>query len=69
MCIGSEPGMLDYNMWPWFERTSASGIFQGKVMPEGKYPNLRAWMNNMYKTDAVKATGRYSKIQWKNSST
>ncbi|XP_046563180.1 LOW QUALITY PROTEIN: pyrimidodiazepine synthase-like [Haliotis rubra] len=54
---GATPCMVDFTLWPWFER---DGVVE-KVAPkyaitENNFPNLAAWQKRMYELPAVKAT-------------
>ena len=48
---GSEAGMLDYMMWPWFERLPMILTLSADV-----HPNLTNWYNLMQNDPAVKET-------------
>ncbi|XP_077979066.1 glutathione S-transferase omega-1-like [Glandiceps talaboti] len=50
---GSQPGMLDYNMWPWFERLSQAAD-SGFSVFAGKLPVLKTYVDNMLADEAVK---------------
>ena len=58
---GSDPGMLDYFIWPWFERIGITEAEQTKgvdLLPKDRFPVLTRWMDDMWKTVAVKAVGK-----------
>ncbi|XP_017771680.1 PREDICTED: pyrimidodiazepine synthase-like [Nicrophorus vespilloides] len=42
---GSNPGMVDYMLWPWGERAKTIGIILGEKLPilDGDLPCLRSW--------------------------
>ena len=53
MIVGSKPALVDYNVWPWFERFPA--IDPGKtVLPSDRFPKLTAWVKRMEQLPAVK---------------
>ncbi|CAF4010148.1 unnamed protein product, partial [Rotaria sp. Silwood1] len=51
---GSTPAMIDYMIWPWFERfpflREAGYVFNA----DGKFPKLAAWIKAMEASNAVK---------------
>ncbi|XP_035680455.1 glutathione S-transferase omega-1-like [Branchiostoma floridae] len=51
---GSQPGALDYNLWPWFERFSTIPN-RSEELSERRVPRLTAWMERMLEQPAVKA--------------
>ncbi|KRT84505.1 Glutathione S-transferase, partial [Oryctes borbonicus] len=55
---GTEPGMVDYMIWPWAERAAVIDLTYGQKIPipEGKIPHIRTWCENMKKLDVIKAT-------------
>lgn len=54
---GDLPGMLDYMIWPWFERTDAYGIVVSKcILPTDRFKKLNEWKEAMKEDDAVKIT-------------
>ncbi|XP_056641715.1 pyrimidodiazepine synthase-like [Diorhabda sublineata] len=46
---GDKPGMVDYMIWPWAERSSCIAIKLGQKLPfgDGDIPLLRKWRKNM----------------------
>jgi glutathione S-transferase len=48
---GDEAGMLDYMIWPWFERLPTMYTLSADT-----YPNLTDWFNRMQHEPAVKET-------------
>jgi len=52
---GSVPQMVDYMIWPWFERLAAAPLQLGasRSIPEESFPALTAWKGNMLKDAAV----------------
>nr|CAD7438522.1 unnamed protein product [Timema bartmani] len=59
---GDSPGLVDYIIWPWFERMKAVRELHGKgdiQIPEdkkSKAARVEAWKNNMEQQKAVKET-------------
>jgi len=54
---GDLPGMLDYMIWPWFERIDAFGtVVPDCVLPTDRYKKLNEWKEAMTEDDAVKIT-------------
>ncbi|OWF35357.1 glutathione S-transferase omega-1-like [Mizuhopecten yessoensis] len=55
---GDKPTMLDYFVWPWFERMGVfSAILPGvDPMPAKQFPKLTAWVEVMKSLPAVKET-------------
>ncbi|PSN45355.1 hypothetical protein C0J52_06540 [Blattella germanica] len=55
---GENPGMLDYMMWPWSERSKVPSALQDKefTFPKEKFPTLVAWREAMKEVEAVKET-------------
>jgi len=50
------PGMMDYLLWPWFERIHAFNlVFQGEGLefPEQRFPNIYKWMQRMAEEETV----------------
>ena len=51
------PGMLDYFLWPWFERVDLFGrVFPGENLEfsaQAKYSKLLAWMERMSEEPTV----------------
>jgi hypothetical protein len=49
--------MVDYHIWPWFERLetlekTAGGI---DILPKGRFPKLNSYVAHMKEVPAVKA--------------
>ncbi|XP_018334393.1 pyrimidodiazepine synthase [Agrilus planipennis] len=65
--FGSRPGMLDYMLWPWAERSAAVKIAHGNEcsLEKDKFPKLRAWKSAMLDDPAVKATYNEPEKFWK----
>ncbi|KAJ9590881.1 hypothetical protein L9F63_016086 [Diploptera punctata] len=55
---GDKPGMVDYMIWPWFERLDAlKKISDNKfVIPESRIKKLAHWMKSMKSDEAVKVS-------------
>lgn len=55
---GDNPGMLDYMMWPWSERSKIPSALQGKEFhfPKENYPKLVAWREAIKDVKAVRDT-------------
>lgn len=53
---GSQPGMVDYMIWPWCERADMLIIVAGErfVLPEKRFPKLLQWKKLMKDDEAVK---------------
>uniref|UniRef100_A0A1B6F9D4 Glutathione transferase n=1 Tax=Cuerna arida TaxID=1464854 RepID=A0A1B6F9D4_9HEMI len=53
---GEEPGMLDYMIWPWFERLPTSELIFGEQFrfPEEKLKSLTSWIALMKEDKVVK---------------
>ena len=50
---GSKPGMVDYMLWPWFERLPLL-TEKGFVFNEnGRFPKLEAWIAAMHADENV----------------
>jgi len=52
----SHPGMLDYFLWPWFERIDAySLVFPGEGLdyPSHRFRHITAWMDRMKEERSV----------------
>ncbi|XP_071959678.1 glutathione S-transferase omega-1-like [Antedon mediterranea] len=47
---GSQPGMVDYMMWPWFERW----VLLDDIFPKDNFPTILTWRKNMIAAPAVK---------------
>jgi len=53
---GNEPSMLDYHIWPFFERMPSVKKLRGiDMLPADKFPKLSKWVENMLQLPAVKA--------------
>ncbi|XP_077978839.1 glutathione S-transferase omega-1-like [Glandiceps talaboti] len=52
---GSQPGMLDYNMWPLFERLHRLAEIYDFVVFGEKIPTLKTYVDNMLLDEGVKA--------------
>uniref|UniRef100_A0A1B6M7Z1 GST N-terminal domain-containing protein n=1 Tax=Graphocephala atropunctata TaxID=36148 RepID=A0A1B6M7Z1_9HEMI len=52
---GDKPGMVDYVIWPWFERIQMFKILHGDqfVFPKDRLPNLAQWLTRMVADEAV----------------
>ena len=48
--------MLDFHMWPWFERVPYMDV----LLPKESLPKLNQWAVSMRELDAVKATGAFA---------
>ncbi|XP_021942858.1 pyrimidodiazepine synthase-like isoform X1 [Zootermopsis nevadensis] len=55
---GDNPGMLDYIMWPWSERSKVPSALQDKEFhfQKEKFPTLVAWRDAMKDVNAVRDT-------------
>ncbi|KAK3086228.1 hypothetical protein FSP39_015463 [Pinctada imbricata] len=52
---GDNVGMIDYNLWPFFERVETyTVIFNREILPKDKFPRLRAYIERMMSLPAVK---------------
>lgn len=52
----AHPGMLDYFLWPWFERVHMySLVFEEEALrfPESRFPNLATWIHRMSEDKTV----------------
>lgn len=53
-----QPGVLDFNIWPWFERLDVFPIAYpdvgGTLLPEKSFPKLNAWVEVMNDEPVVK---------------
>ena len=57
--------MLDYHIWPWFERLSTTAFEKTHnidLLPIDYFPRMTSWIADMWKTDAVKAVGQLFKL-------
>lgn len=51
---GSEPRMIDFMIWPWFERFHATEKLVNQIfISDGSMPNLTAYMDRMLSVPAV----------------
>jgi glutathione S-transferase len=62
---GSKPAMIDYMIWPWFERIPSLKEAGFVLNADGKQPKLAAWVKAMQENDAVKKTKVPEEIQKK----
>lgn len=53
---GSEPAMIDYMIWPWFELLPALKEYGFVLNANGNLPKLAAWCQAMLANDAVAKT-------------
>ncbi|XP_060067079.1 glutathione S-transferase omega-1-like [Ylistrum balloti] len=55
---GDKPSMLDFFVWPWFERMAVMVAMMSEVnpFPAEKFPKLTAWVEVMKTLPAVKET-------------
>ena len=54
--VGDQPSLLDFHIWPWFERFPTLEKLGGvKIVPEDKFPRLSSWIKNMREVPAVKS--------------
>jgi len=55
---GSQPGMVDFMIWPWCERADMLIIVAGDrfVLPEKRFPKLLQWKRLMKEDEAVKSS-------------
>jgi glutathione S-transferase len=54
---GTNCGMADFHLWPFFERFDAISELSGNdILPAAKFPQLTAWKSLMETLDAVKKT-------------
>jgi len=52
---GNEPSMLDYHIWPFFERMPAVSKLRGvDLLPADKFPKLSKWVETVKQLPAVK---------------
>ncbi|CAF1565883.1 unnamed protein product, partial [Adineta steineri] len=50
---GSKPAMIDYMLWPWFERFPFLSDGNFEFNSDGNFPKLAAWVNGMEANEAV----------------
>ena len=51
---GNTVGLVDYHVWPWFERFPLLSTLSGAdVLPAARYPKLSAWVGHMEALPAV----------------
>nr|XP_006820906.1 PREDICTED: glutathione S-transferase omega-1-like [Saccoglossus kowalevskii] len=62
---GSQPGMLDYNMWPFLERLKNTEIITGETIFSDKVPLLDKYIDDMMKDGPVKETYTSPEVQLK----
>nr|XP_006820907.1 PREDICTED: glutathione S-transferase omega-1-like [Saccoglossus kowalevskii] len=62
---GSQPGMLDYNMWPFLERLKNKEIITGETIFSDKVPLLDKYINDMMEDGPVKETYTLPEVQLK----
>ena len=54
---GSEPDIVDFHFWPWFERIPMVFELNGlDLLPAKTFPKLTAWVDRMMQHPAVRAT-------------
>ncbi|XP_021918362.1 pyrimidodiazepine synthase-like isoform X1 [Zootermopsis nevadensis] len=55
---GDKPGMLDYMIWPWCERSEMLKIMGGDqfVLPRERFLRLMEWRNAMKEEESVKVS-------------
>ncbi|XP_049808624.1 pyrimidodiazepine synthase-like [Schistocerca nitens] len=53
---GDRPGMLDYMIWPWCERSDMMKVLGGDqfLLPRDRFKRLMEWRNQMKEDEAVK---------------
>ncbi|XP_075228848.1 pyrimidodiazepine synthase-like isoform X2 [Lycorma delicatula] len=54
---GNSPGMVDYMIWPWFERMDVIPLLTGPEysISDAKLPNLMKWRKRMLEDKVVKS--------------
>lgn len=50
---GSKPGMIDYMLWPWFERLPLLADMGFTFNGDGQCPKLAAWIEAMEQDENV----------------
>lgn len=56
---GNSVCMVDYMIWPWFERlpvTASMSETGVDILPDDKFPNINSWMKRMLELEPVKET-------------
>ncbi len=58
MLKGESPKMVDYLIWPWFERFEMAERLAGGVhiLPKDKFSKLNSWVVHMKEYPAVRAS-------------
>jgi len=51
---GSQPAMIDYMLWPWFERLPLLVETGFQFNADGQFPKLAAWVQAMQANENVK---------------
>ena len=59
-CTGDKVGMVDYMVWPWFERLPVMYTLSADL-----HPNLTNWCKLMYDDPAVKETSSSKELYMK----
>jgi glutathione S-transferase len=55
--IGEKPCMVDFMIWPWFERIAViSTVAPETDITHDRFPHLTKWMTRMQQIPAVKNT-------------
>ena len=55
--IGAKPYMVDFMIWPWFERIAViSTVAPETDITHDRFPHLTKWMTRMQQIPAVKNT-------------
>jgi len=52
---GANPSLLDFNIWPFFERFPAMKPGANLEIPRDRFPKITSWIDRMYQLPAVKA--------------
>ena len=52
---GSKPTMVDYMLWPWFERFSLLSDRGFEFNTDGQFPKLASWIDAMEANEAVQS--------------
>lgn len=53
---GNEPGLVDYMIWPWFERFESLKPLAKNTLDETRFEKLNQWILRMLELPAVKET-------------